>query len=312
MAISGPLSGRRRVVLVDLETERGTGVTPTTPLDAFDPRLQITAPFVDRKPHGVSAGHRTGVVGERTGEFTCKCELRGDGDASDGGLDGGLAVMMQCCGWKLSAGVYSPQSIAASQNTCSIWSYEDGRVKKLSGCSGTFEIEGEYGKPVSITFTMSGVWITPADVALPTPTRNSTVPPRLASCTYTLDAAAAPYTGTVRIDAGSQVMPRSDITAAAGVVHYFVGDRDPSIALDFEAATVANHGLHAALLAHTTVALILTIGASAGNIITIAAPALQYKEIGDEDRDGILIDPVTCVPTLNNDAGDDELTITPA
>ncbi|MEM5790330.1 MAG: hypothetical protein AAGU11_23665, partial [Syntrophobacteraceae bacterium] len=50
------------------------------------------------------------------------------------------------------------------------------------------------------------------------------------------------------------------------------------------------------------------LGATSGNIITIAAPKVQEREVGYGDREGTLTYQIPLAFAMN--AGDDELTIT--
>lgn len=311
MAIPGPLLTRRRVIRVKLETTRGEAIVPDVELKCFDPQIQATGPYIERKPVRASGGHDVGVIGERVGTFSVRSELRGDGAASGGDLDAGLAVLFKCCGMQLSGGVYKPQSVAASQNTCTIYVYEDGVLKALTGAAGTYTIEGEFGKLAIVNFEMSGIWVAVSDDALPETSHNATVPPRVASASFTIGS-ESPKVSRFSLTFGGVVSAREDIDTAAGVLHYSVVDRDPRFEVDPEEETVANNDFFGDWLAGTTAAMSIQIGGTAGNQITIAAPKLQYAELTEGDREGKAILDLNGVCLTNSDLGEDDITLTPA
>jgi len=294
------LIAQKKVILVDLETEaKGTAVVPTTPVLAYDVDIRPAAPFVARKPTGNTLGHSTGQLGETVGVCTFRTELREDAVS---GLDDGISVLLQCCGFKLSTLTYAPTSNIADQKTCTIYVYEDGKLKKLTGAMGNVSFDGEFGKVMYCNFEMFGVWIAPTDESMATPTHDATMPPRLASATWTIGS-WEPVISTISFNMNNAVVPVEDITAAAAVSHYVITDRDPVVSFNPEQTLVADNDIHGMWLAGTTAALSLALGET----ITIAAPKLQYREVPEGDRDGRLTDEVTA--QCNEDSGDDEITI---
>ncbi len=307
MLVIGPLASRRKVIQVKLETDRGTAVTPDLPALAFDPVINLAAPFIGRRPLGASGGSIAGIIGERIGTISFRLEMRGSGSTTT--FDAALAALLQCCGFKLATGVYKPCN-PADQLTCTISFHEDGLLKTLSGCAGNVVLSGEYGKACYATFNLQGIWTAPTDVALPAVTHNATMPPRVAGCTFTLDA-RTPKIGSFSLDMGGQVAPREDVNAATGILHFYVADRVPALTLSPEMETVATYDWFGKHADGTTLAFSIRVGASANNKFTIAAPAVQIRSINEGERAGKAsndIEGLCCTGA----AGDDEVSLTPA
>jgi hypothetical protein len=314
MTVTGPLITRRRLVLVGLETDRGTGVTPDVGLLPFEPKITPALDYLQSKPALGSGGAYAGEQGIRVGKFTCRAEVRGNGNSGSPALDPGIEVLLLCCGLQLDGGVLRPQSIVAEQKTCTVWCYEDGRLKKLIGCAGDASLEAEVGKPMMVTFDVSGIWQTPTDESLPAPSIGAVRPPRFAASVLTLTPnGGSPFTPRVNrfsLKLGNVVSPREDAAVAAGVLHYSVADRDPQITIDPEAVLVGEQPFYTQLEAGTLIAVSCAIGLVAGNQVTIAAPFAQHRQIADGDRGGKATDEITLQCTF--DEGDDDITITPA
>jgi len=314
MPVYGPLASRRKVILIGLESTRGTAVVPAIPIKAFDPVHDPTAPFIERKPISAGGGHDVGVVGERTAKISFRAELRGNGNAGAADLDAGIAAALLACGWQKSAGVYKRQPACTSQQTATLYTYEDGRLKAACGCAGTARLEGAPGQLCSFTFDFEGVWIAPTTAALPSPAHNSTVPPRFAGAAVTVTKGSDVYSprfSRFALNLNNKLAALRDPEPAAGVLCYSVPEWDPQCEFDAEAVLAAVADVWAEWLAGTPGALAIQVGSAAGNRIDIDAPVFQYRSIAGGDRDGLQLDNLTGQCCVSSAPGD-ELTITPS
>jgi hypothetical protein len=85
-------------------------------------------------------------------------------------------------------------------------------------------------------------------------------------------------------------------------------DRAPKGDVSIEETALATKNFHAICAAHTTGALQMIHGTSAGNIVQIDAPVVQLLSPSYADSNGILM--LNMQLALIPDAGDDELTLT--
>lgn len=303
---------RLRECMVDFETTPGTAVTPNNPVRVFDSKIELTAENVERPNFAATGGYITSSRGPQIGQFTGRVELRGNGNSGSPDLDGGLEVLLTCCGLQKSTLTYKPSTSIATQQTCTIYLNEGGILKALSGCAGTFTLDLVPGMPAYVNFSMSGNWVAPSDVSLAAQTHNATAPPRLVSSTYSFASLTpAPYFASMVFDPGNVVIPQQDAAAATGFRRYMVGDRKPTIKFDPEMSTVAVHNWYGLWLAGTDVALSILLGSSAGNRITLAVPKLLYQNISQTSRNNIDALDLTGL-CLTGAAGDDDFTITPS
>jgi hypothetical protein len=306
MALSAPLLTRKRVIKVKVETTKGTKVAGDQALLVEDLEINPTADFVERSGTGLYLGHSVaGVVGSKTGECSFSAELRGNGSS---GLEVGLAILLQACGFKQAAQVYSVHSAHADQKTISIDVYEDGVKKSLAGCSGNVVFEADTGGRMLCNFTFSGVWQAVVDAALPAYAPSTTAPMFLKNATF-VHASQSIKLGKVSLDMACQVVKRADADAAEGVLYYMVANFLPTINLDLEADKVAGYDYYGVWGANTTAAISLALNDGTDKV-TFTIPAAQAREITDGDRDGIAIYDWT--GQLNHSSGNDCITITAA
>ena len=302
MAIT-TLIASKKILSVAIESPKGTPEATTADIIAYDVELSSTAEFLDRRGMGASMGFNlAGVAGKQTGICNFRAELKGNGSNA---MDPVLAVLIKCCAFSAASEVYTPVSTVATGSTCTIRLYEDGTSKVLSGCAGNFVIECEDGKPPYITFAMMGIYGVHVDAALPAYAPDVTTPSLVGTGAFTL-AAKAIAISKLNLDMQNELAFRNDVTNGD---HYVVTNRAPMMSLDPEAQLKAEYDYHGLFVAGTTGAVSLAIGAGAGNLITIAAPAFQYAEpIKSGDREGILIYDI--VGNCNINTGDDEVSIT--
>jgi len=296
---------RKKVVQVKLEATKGTAeTTGFTDVLVFDPEIRPTAPFEPRRGSGNYLGNAVaGIVGERTGTFTCSAELRGNGTD---GMDEGLAILLQGCGLKNSSETYAPSSDVSDHKSVTIRVYEDGICKTIYGAMGNVTLESASARRIICNFDFQGIWMSPADMALPAFSPGSEPPPLLIGATFTIGGTARKVS-RFTIDLGASIKLREDMTTTSGIAHAEIVDYEPTFGCDLEAEQVAIYDINGIWLAGTEAALSIVVGSGAGKEITISAPKLQYREIPEGDRDGILIYDVT--GQLNNNSGDDAISI---
>ena len=300
------LMTRRRVLAAKLETDKGGVVVPDVHILCYDPLMAADDTFIQRAPPGLYSGQITGVVGARTGRLTFRTELRGNGAT---GLDAGLAILLQCCGFKLATLTYSPTLLVTEQKTCTISLAEDGRLKKMTGCMGNPRLLAEQAGGIAyLEFDMQGVWVAPTDAALASPAPSAAVPMRWAGTTLTLGA-YHPKPGRLAISLGAKVVGHQNPENASGYDYFFVSDNDATVEFDPESELVATHDYFGLWTAGTPAALTQTF--SDGTVdVTIAAPVLQYRRVETGDRDDRLVESV--VGQCLYSAGNDQLTIVSA
>lgn len=304
MALSAPLLSRKRVIKVKLEATKGTKVAGDQAILVDDLEIYQTAPFIERRGTGLYRGNSfTGVIGEYSGKCSFKTELRGDGAHA---MDAAVAILLQACGFTKTVEVYNIHSTHTNDKTISIDVWEDGVKKSLRGCSGNVTFEGEYGKPMYLTFEFDGIWQTVADDALPAWAPATRNPLRMGSSTFTI-ATNAIKVGKLSLNMGCKVTPRADITAVGGITYFMITDYEgPILSIDPEADLVAGYDFNGLWLAGTeaAVSLALTDGT---DIVTFTIPKVQIKELKGGDRDGIAIYDYT--GQCNHSAGNDAVAI---
>jgi len=304
-----PLLTRKRQIEVKTEATKGTAET-TALVDALVSDFTLPGPaiFQQRLGSGTTLGNQVPGTpdGPRVSTCTLTTELR---IASTPLLEPAVSALFLACGAKIATATYSPTSIYATMETCTIRFFEDGRMKVLRGCMGNCTISGNSGERVFLNFEMQGVWGAPTDVALPTPTYGTEKVIKMdnSSGSFKL-ATVAKRIGSFEFNLGNNVVPLLDVGADGGVAHMMITDRDPTMTFDIEADTVAGHDTHGDWLAGTEQALELIV-TNGTRTATIAALKFQYRDVPDGDRDGTITDDITGQCNVNAATGDDEWSI---
>lgn len=294
------LIANKKVLRIDLESTKGTAVVPSIDIITFDPELSPAAEHIEQTGAGTGAYmgfNEPGIQGKQIGVCNFRANLKGNGSTA---LDPGLAVLLQCCRFSVAAEVYSPVSAVVNQKTCTIYLYEDGMLKRLSGCMGNPTFEFEEGKIVAANFAMQGIYAKQADAVMPDFTPDTTTAALMGSGTWTIGAKAINI-GKLTLDMRNELAEHDD--------HYVITQSKPMISFDPAAQKTGEHDFEGLWLAGTTSALSLSIGSGAGNEITLTAPKLQYSDPPTTgDREGILTYEINgnCII----DSGNDEVVLT--
>lgn len=306
MALDTPPKLRfRRQVAFDLETTNGTspsltGSNAVTPI--FNPSMTYTQESVEREPEGHNSPVRQGR-GAFSGTFTATQEIYNSGAS---GLPDWVKLLKGCGYYEATTGVFKPKD--KPEQTVTVALYQDGLLKKLTGAMGTANINVRRGQGARINYTFTGIPATPTDTSIITPTKVTTIAPRVVA---TLTVGGTAYQiDQVDIDLGCQVVLREEMpgTNNSGYRCAMITGRAPRVRLAIEAKALADINWDSGYQASTTYALSVAIGSGSNSVVTIAAPAMELAgRPQDGDRQGMLTHNLEFIPT---DDGDEELSIT--
>lgn len=306
MAVEPALLTRQSVFGAKVETTTGTAESITAAeavFNAYNAQIRPNIPRNRRAGQGTSAGQLPQVPGARMGELTVETDLVNSGSATHPQL---FSVLLKAASFGVSSATYSPQFGNASYTTITAGLFQDGRYKALAGAVSDLSIRGTSGEAVRMFWRIQGVWQPPTNAALITPTYPTTIPPRLASATFTIGGNAYKL-GDFELSLNNVIAPRRDASKAAGIHSMVVTDHDYTFRCNLEASTAKD--FYADHLAGTEAALNLVIGSGANEVITIAAPKMQLAEPpSDADADGVLQDSLLFQLNRSAAAGEDMLT----
>ena len=301
---------RREAILFDAESTYRDATVPDLAQDCvfcFDAQWSNDAKTLQRQGPSDTLASFQSVYGGRTATMTFKVELKGKGAA--GGTPE-FDKLLQCCGMTktVDAGV----SVTYTTRTASIPSgalyyYQDGKLKVMRGVRGNakFVLQArEYGY---IEFTMHGHPDAEIDSAMIDPVYDAVLPPQVVGGAVAIGGTAIEVT-KLEIDLGNEIAKPMSINEDNGVGQIRIASRDVTGNIDPESVLVATEPFEGDWTssnsqAFTTVA----IGATAGNIYTITAPAIYYKDLQEGDREGIRTQEITC--GFAESSGNDEISI---
>lgn len=303
------LLARKRVLAAKIETTVGTAISLSgsdAAFNVFNTQIQPNIEFETREGQG-GFSHLPGVPGARGGKITFRHEIVGDGA---GGVPGWASTFLPACGWVNSTGTFSPKSEAPGSNvkTLTMAVYENGLIKKLAGCMGTFKFIGDAGKIAALEFEFTGKWVAPADTSILTPTYPTIKPMRFANTALSI-ASYHPKISNLTIDCGNQVILREDAEDDTGYIAALITGRRVTGSLDPEANLVATQDPYGQWIARTEQALAVVLDDGVDKI-TLAAPKLQFTNLQEGARNDNQIDQIDFQCNRSAAAGDDEFTIT--
>jgi len=303
---------RRRLILAKIESVYGTDPTPTGASNAILVRnLEIqplVAETVNRDLVRPYMGQADQLLAQTRVEVTFEVELAGSGAA---GTAPAYGPVLRSCGLSetISAGTsvtYAPES--SGFESCTIYYHEDGIRHKVTGCRGTFELNGEVGQIPVISFTMTGIYNAPTDETLPTPTYANQAAPLLFKQGNTINFSAFSYSGCLQsynFSIANSVVYRELVGCTKEIL---ITDRAPAGTIVIEAPTITAKDFFAAATGSSTGSITFQHGGTAGNIVTMTTAQSDLGNLTYSDMDGVqmLNMPFIAVPT---NAGNDELSL---
>lgn len=302
---------RRCSVLIKKETSYGVDATPAASDGVLcrDVEIKPVGDELQRDFLRKSLSPLPHQIGERHYELRFTTELKGSGTA---GTAPELSPCFQACGFAetivaVTSVTYAPESDTFPSAT--IYVYRDGILHKLTGARGTFEINLTAGKFGEITWTFQGIYNAVTDVAMVDGTYDATLPPVVVSAAFSVGGYAAVAT-KLALNMANQLALRRSLNEATAVKELLItGWPDRGGSFDPEAVLEATHPFFANWLSATQAAMTIAVGATGGNICTITAPKVQYRQINPGDRDGLYVYEIPIRLAKSVDAGDDEISI---
>lgn len=295
-------------IKVGIESPKGSEFVTSQAIYVEDLQINPTGSFIRRNGSGIYLGNtEPGVIGGRMGKCTFTSELRGTGS---GGLEQGLAILWQACGFKQSIQVYNSHSSFSDQKTITIEVWEDGVLKVLYGAGGTFTIEGEEGQRILLRFDFDGLYKDDSDEVVPSYSPSTAAPIMWGGGSFSFaqaDDEADQLISKFSLDVGMVVSPKQDVAGPGGVTYMFQSTYDPVVSWDPEALIIATDAVHANWVAGNEGVMQLVM-ADASDTFTLAMVLVQYKEIPEGIRNNLRIYEAT--GQCRNSSGNDSIILT--
>ena len=257
----------QHVLAAKIEGTSGTAESLTAAEAAHNIMNMVFTPDIGfNKRRGQSNfSNLPGTTGVRKAKLSFDTDLVG---STANGTDPAWATtFMAASGWLGTSNVWKPSTLDPSTLTMGL--YQDGRVYKMVGAKGSMRIDLKAGEAGIVHFDFEGVLAADTDVALLAPTYPAVLPPRWASSTCTIGA-LTPLASMTTFNFTNTLFVAQNPANASGASRAYIVDRVFEMTADPEASLVATYDPQALMFAHTEVAVSYAIGATAGNIITIA------------------------------------------
>jgi len=277
-----------RLLLAKSEVTKGTDPTPTPAANAVrctSFKVTPTVNAVARPAVKQSMGDLAHLMDtDSMVSVEIVCELKGSGAA---GTAPDIGALLKACRMTetvvaSTSVTYAPAGIADAEGSCTLYCYIDGLLWKVTGAVGTVAFSAQQGAAVTATFTMSGVYTTPTAVADPSGATYDATQPIIMSSADVVNDGTAVKVGAFSLDVGNNVAEHK----VTGDHQFVVSNRAPTAT--FTKDSIATAAEWTALRNGTSASLSAALGATAGNIATITAPAGKRSAVAygaREERD---------------------------
>jgi hypothetical protein len=306
-----PLLKKVRQLAAKTETTIGTDASLGNSDVAFNAWDIMIQPNIDRAQREAQSdfGQISGVPGQYIGTATFKTDMGWDGTATEPSW---ADILLPACGWVKSGQVFTPRAEAPGSNvkTVTIASYQNGKIRKLTGAMGTFKVQLVSGKMAFIEWEFKGAYTAIADGSMLTQTAPTASPLRFASASACSFNSIALEVESITIDAGNVMAAVEDPTTAAGVRHFLVTDRVPKITCNPEAILNSSQNRESIWLEGTEYAFALTMDGPTNSTLAFDAPKAELIALQEGDRNGMITDELEFQCNKNGNTNNASLSIT--
>lgn len=307
---------RRKVLLVKVESAKGTDAVPTPSADLILPNgdLNIAIPTEQDMGDGDikgTFGPGDSVTTKQAMSLDVTTRVRGLGQGVGALLTPDIHPLLLCSGHTVvTAGdgsatarsaTYTPSSVEANLKSETGYYYEDGLLYKLLGAVNGLSFEASMNA-LMCKATLQSKYTAPAAQALPTWASPTQKIYRMTSALADVSEGGSTVNiGAFTFDTGTDVQEANE----TGNFYFEVANRNPTIKIDPRAVATAADWL--ALTNATSVQIIATFTNELGETLVFTAPKAVPQEIAPGDRAGRITRQKTF--SLKETAGDDQYTI---
>ena len=297
-----PRNVRNQVILAKIESAYGTDAVPvgtTNAMLASKPRLTpLSANNIDRDLVRPYFGGSEQLVGTRYVQCDFEVELSGSGTAGTAPAYGPLLRACALAETLIAVTRVDYTPITNSQESVTIYWYDDGVLHKLAGARGTVKFDLQSGNRPAMMFSFSGLFTTPTAATPGTTSFSAFTTPLAVTDANTGDVifggtvsptgAPAISGGTaypslgMEIDLGNTVQ----FTPLLGGETVDVTQRAVGGSLKIDLTAAQEVTFYGTVLAATLQAVSLLHGTTGGNKVLVHQPSVQLYEPSKEEING--------------------------
>ncbi|ACD15593.1 hypothetical protein [Paraburkholderia phytofirmans] len=301
---------RKTVVLAVLQAAIGIPGVPTGADDAMlvsdVSSTPIAAQYAQRNNVKGYLGNDQQLVSEKHAELSFSVEIAGGGTAGEAPAWEPLLLACSFASTVVADTSVTYHPVSDDPLPATIYYYLDGLLHKLTNAFGTVSLDLTSNAVPKFKFKFTGDYVPVIDQALPTPDFSKFRDPLVVNNENTPAFTLAGYSAVLNAftaDLANTVTYRS-LPGAAGAL---ITDRKPTGNVVFELARVSDKDYWSSIAGAQNLPLSLQHGRTAGNIVTIAAPAVQLTSPSYTDNNGIAS--LSATLTFNTLLGNDEISI---
>lgn len=291
------LSMRKRIISAAIEDVAGTPETVAAPtFFGYDGDIVNNVEFTGRSAAG-TLSQLPAQPGIESGQHTFTTELYQEAPWA--------ALLMPAVGFVLNNGAWRPSDLPANFKTITTVQNIAGKRKSIAAAMGTAQFNLIAGQVPTVEWTFTGRYLAESDAAQFTPPavaeqhkglKLGAATAELASSTIGFANATLTINNTI-----SLIL---DVNAPGGIARAWIESREIQLVIDPLETLVATRNDDAIQRGKTLQGFSLAF-----QDMLIAAPKLQLRQIANNERNGLSARQLNFVATLEDPAGQDELTI---
>ena len=304
------------LILAKIESVYGSDPTPTVLANAIITQGMPTFEVINNpKERNVPLAHLGKLAPLNVGEglkLNFTTELKHSGTAATASRYG---CLFRACNLTELVGSsdisYTPSSVFEGESV-TLWFYADTTLHKVTGCVGSFSIKLTSNEIAVVEWIFTGLYAGPGHattVTFPTATHETIAPIVWKAASFTYNSISLTI-HELNLDLGNEVAKRLDANASYGVSRYFVKDRLSKGSMMVEKVALATLNPWSVSDASTQYNIAAAVGATAGNICSIASTGIVLEPPKYSDKENVQMWDLTFSLNPTVSAGNNELVLT--
>lgn len=286
-------------VLAKIESTYGTDAAPVAGTDgvqSIEPlhsNVNVEHEFMNRRI-SASGGILPIAPTARTGRkanIQIAWDARGSGAAYSATVLPEADPLLRSCGlartddFTVSSENVTYNQASTNHDSCTIWAYTANKLIKIVGCRGTMTWPVEAGLFGRFVFNMQGlVTAAPTEIATPTITFDSTIPPTAVGMSLTVGS-WSPDVVSCEFASGDEVVLLPSANGSDGIATFEISAADPTWTLQAKTPALSDLDAYAVAKAATVQTISQTLGSVQYNKVKLDSTGAYLENPGHESQD---------------------------
>lgn len=290
---------KKWAVLAKVESVYGTDPTPTTSdlIYTDNPSVEIVGKQLERTHPMSNYGKNASInIGESV-KISFNMELQADWDASADSAPT-IGKLLKACNFtetvNTGSNITYQNNSSQAGTSLTFYIYKDSILYKISGCRGELKGSHNSGDKINFSFEFEGIYdpdTYKSDASFPSITVTLSDICIFQNGEVVIGAYSSPIIDNFNWAMNNQISKRQDANSPKGIHSIYIAGSAPTVSIDPEIVALSTFNAQSLWESNSLVDVVCAFKhpSTAGFECNLTLSNMQYKDVKDGDRDGIMV-----------------------